>query len=69
MPIVPGGYFTPRLVGFAWNKVVVSGENAREALEEAVREINRELLRKAEEFKLVGKDKIRELERELEREI
>ena len=64
VPTVPGGYFTPRHVSFAWNRVVVSGLNARESLEEAVKEINRELLRKAEEFRLVGKEKIRELERE-----
>jgi len=49
-PVVLGGYFTPRHVGNAWNKVVLQGSNEREALEEAVRFINRELRKKQEEF-------------------
>jgi len=49
-PVVLGGYYTPRHIGNAWNKVVLQGTNPREALEEAVREINRELRKKQEEF-------------------
>lgn len=49
-PVVLGGYFTPRHINNAWNRVVLQGWHPREALEEAVKEINRELVRKQEEF-------------------
>ena len=49
-PVVLGGYFTPRHVDNAWNEVVLQGKNEREALEEAIRAINRELRKKQEEF-------------------
>lgn len=49
-PVVLGGYFTTRHVDNAWNKVVLQGKNPQEALEDAVREINRELSKKQEEF-------------------
>lgn len=49
-PIVLGGYFTGRHLTNAWNKVVLEGKNPREALEDAVKAINRELQRKQEEF-------------------
>ena len=49
-PVVLGGYYTPRHVSNAWNKVVLQGTNPREALEEAVRQIERELRKKQEEF-------------------
>lgn len=49
-PIVLGGYYTPRYLGNAWNDVVLSGKNPREALEGAVRDINRELEVKQIEF-------------------
>jgi ABC-type glycerol-3-phosphate transport system substrate-binding protein len=49
-PVVLGGYFTPRHVDNAWNRVVLQGWNSREALDEAVRQINRELRKKQEEF-------------------
>lgn len=52
-PIVPGGYFTARHYGFAWNKVVLEGVNPREALEKAVKDIDRELRKKREEFGLL----------------
>jgi ABC-type glycerol-3-phosphate transport system substrate-binding protein len=51
-PLVPGGYFTTRQLDFAWNKVVLNNANPREALEEAVIDINREMYRKQIEFKL-----------------
>jgi hypothetical protein len=48
--VVLGGYYTPRHISNAWNKVVLQGQNPREALEEAIRQINRELRKKQEEF-------------------
>lgn len=48
--IVPGGYFTNRHVVNAWNRVVLQGDNVRDAMDLAVRDINRELRRKREEF-------------------
>jgi ABC-type glycerol-3-phosphate transport system substrate-binding protein len=49
-PVVLGGYYTPRHITNAWNKVVLQGSNTRETLEEAVKQINRELRKKQEEF-------------------
>jgi ABC-type glycerol-3-phosphate transport system substrate-binding protein len=49
-PVVLGGYYTPRHIQNAWNKVVLQGSNARETLEEAIKQINRELRKKQEEF-------------------
>jgi len=49
-PVVLGGVNTPRHIGNAWNKVVLQGANSREALEEAIKQINRELRKKQEEF-------------------
>lgn len=50
--IVPGGYFTGRHIINAWNRVVVNNENARDSLEEAVKDINKELTNKRREFGL-----------------
>ena len=50
--IVPGGYFTGRHIINAWNRVVVNNENARDSLEEAVQDINKELTNKRREFGL-----------------
>ena len=50
--IVPGGYFTGRHIINAWNRVVVNNENARDSLEEAVKDINKELFNKRMEFGL-----------------
>ena len=49
-PVVLGGYFTSRHISNAWNRRVLEGMPAREALELAVKDINRELRRKQEEF-------------------
>lgn len=49
-PVVLGGYFTGRHVLNAWNKVVLQGMNPREALEDAIYDINKELAKKQEEF-------------------
>ncbi len=53
-PVVLGGYFTARHVSNAWNRVVLQGVNPRESLEEAVRDVNRELQKKQEEFDIGG---------------
>ena len=49
-PVVLGGYFTGRHIQNAWNRVVLQGMNPREALEIAVKDIDRELAKKQEEF-------------------
>lgn len=51
-PIVPGGYFTGRHIINAWNRVCVNNENARDSLEKAVKDINKELANKRQEFGL-----------------
>ncbi|WP_318615665.1 extracellular solute-binding protein [Sporosarcina sp. YIM B06819] len=53
---VPGGYMTLRQLDFAWNQTVIETGNPRIELEKAVKEINRELKRKQNEFNLLGKD-------------
>lgn len=54
VPQVPGGYMTDREIGFAWNRTVVDAENPRISLEKAIKEINRELARKQQEFGIAG---------------
>ena len=56
--IIPGGYFTSRHLINAWNRVVVNDERTRDALEEAVKDINKELISKREEFGLQNVDVI-----------
>lgn len=65
-PVVLGDYFTPRHMVNAWNRVVLEGINPREAIERAVEDINRELIRKQEEF---GIEIPEELKRDLFRGI
>jgi ABC-type glycerol-3-phosphate transport system substrate-binding protein len=50
IPNVVGGYYTTRHMTNLWNKVVINGANLRDALEEAVEEINKELRMKQEEY-------------------
>ena len=52
-PIVLGGYFTARHLTNAWTTVVVSGGDVRDALEQAVKDINRELRMKQEEYGVI----------------
>lgn len=52
---VLGGYITGRQINNAWTRTVLSGQNEKEALEDAIREINRELARKQEEYGIGGK--------------
>lgn len=49
-PIVLGGYYTARYLTTALNQAVLQGDNIRIALEDAVREINKEMRRKQKEF-------------------
>ena len=50
VPIVPGSYATGRYVGFAWTDIVISGIDARSALEEAATSIDKEMAKKYAEF-------------------
>lgn len=49
-PNTPGGYYLEREISNAWNKVVISDQNLRSTVDEAVKNQNRELLRKMSEF-------------------
>ena len=49
-PVYLGGYFSGRHFTNAFTKVVVSNLNVRDALEKAVEDINKEMLRKREQF-------------------
>lgn len=55
-PTVLGGYFTSRHLTNAWTSVVISGVDVREALEQAVKDINRELRMKQEEYGVMKND-------------
>ena len=50
MPTVLGGYFTNRYIVNAWTSVVMEGDDPRDALESAVRSINRELRMRQEAY-------------------
>lgn len=50
--IVPGGYFTGRHIINAWNRVILNNQNVRDALEEATKDIDKELQAKRKEFNL-----------------
>ncbi|WP_409343247.1 extracellular solute-binding protein [Paenibacillus sp. MBLB4367] len=56
MPNVPGGYFTPRELTFAWTRTVLQNQNYREMLEKAVFQIDSELKRKQREFGFVDEN-------------
>lgn len=54
-PVVLGGYYTSRHLTNAWNRIVLNSgnvyhENARDSLERAVKDINKELKSKQEEY-------------------
>ncbi len=55
-PTVLGGYFTSRHLTNAWTTVVVSGGDVRDALEKAVKDINRELRMKQEEYGIIERE-------------
>lgn len=50
MPVVLGGYYTSRHMSNAWNRIINNSQSVRDALEEAVFDINRELRAKQEEY-------------------
>ena len=50
--VVLGGYYTTRHIANIWNEIVLNGKLPREAIEEGVKEINKELRKKREEFGL-----------------
>lgn len=50
--VVLGGYYTTRHIANMWNEIVLNGKIPREAIESGVREINKELRKKREEFGL-----------------
>lgn len=50
--IVLGGYYTTRMVANIWNEVVLNGKNQREAIEDGVLGIDKEINKKREEFGL-----------------
>lgn len=50
--VVLGGYYTTRYIANIWNEIVLNGKFPREAMEQGVREINKELNKKREEFGL-----------------
>ena len=50
--VVLGGYYTTRHIANIWNEIVLNGKNRREAVEDGIREIDRELRKKREEFGL-----------------
>ncbi|AEE95244.1 extracellular solute-binding protein [Mahella australiensis] len=49
-PVVLGGYFTSRHINNAWNRVVLGEMDVRDSLEQAIKDINKELNAKQEEF-------------------
>lgn len=51
-PEVPGGYYTPRNVEFAFKRVYNNGDDAAETLLDYIDEINEEIIRKRTEFGL-----------------
>lgn len=53
-PTVLGSYMTTRYITNAWTTVVISGGDVREALENAVKEINREMRAKQEEYGVIA---------------
>jgi len=50
--IVLGAYFTTRHITNMWNEIVLNGKTVREAVEDGIKEINKELRKKREEFGL-----------------
>jgi ABC-type glycerol-3-phosphate transport system substrate-binding protein len=50
--IVLGGYYTTREIANIWNEIVLNGKNQREAIEDAVIAIDKEIGKKREEFGL-----------------
>ncbi len=58
IPKVPGWYMLERELSNAWNNIVINGQNTRSAVEDAVTKIDKELMRKLEEFGYVQNGKL-----------
>ena len=58
IPKVPGWYMLERELSNAWNNIVINGQNTRSAVEDAVTKIDKELVRKLEEFGYVQDGKL-----------
>ena len=56
MPNVPGSYMTTRQLDFSWNQTVLENINPRIQLENATKDINRELTRKQIEFDIIDEN-------------
>ncbi|WP_233530949.1 extracellular solute-binding protein [Paenibacillus alkalitolerans] len=53
VPNVPGSYYLDREIQNAWNRTVVDGINYRSSLETAIKDIEREMYRKLQEFNFI----------------
>lgn len=58
VPKTPGSYMLEREISNIWNKIVFDGVNTREAIDDSVITINREITRKMEEFGYMKNGKI-----------
>lgn len=56
-PTVLGSYMTTRHMTNAWTTVVISGGDVREAIEQAVKDINREMRSKQEEYGVIADER------------
>ena len=54
-PVVLGSYYTGRYLNNAWNSTVIGNMNAKDALDIAVEEINKEMRMKQEEYRVQTK--------------
>ena len=54
--VTPGSYIVEREISQIWNKVVIDKVPLRQAISESVPKINRELVRKLDEFGYIDKD-------------
>lgn len=59
VPYVPGYYFLTREMDFAWIDAVIGGEPPREALDKSEMSLQREMMRKQEEFGITSNDDLR----------
>jgi ABC-type glycerol-3-phosphate transport system substrate-binding protein len=53
VPNVPGSYFMERELRNAWTRTVVNGMHYRTSLETAIKEVDREIYRKLQEFEFI----------------
>lgn len=58
IPRHPAGYMLERAISNAWTEVVLNGESARIALDRATMTVNREIIRKLEEFGYISNGRV-----------